>query len=80
MTTINKSVDIPADRRLQLDLLLPPDLPIGRAEISVTITPASETGDGPRPKPFEGLAGSLRDSGIFKGDSVDIQRKMRNEW
>ena len=77
MTTINKSVEIPADRRLQLDLLLPPDLPVGRAEIVVTITPTPEDS---KAKPFEGLAGSLRSSGIFEGDSVDIQRKMRNEW
>jgi len=43
----------------------------------VTITPTPEDS---KAKPFEGLAGSLRSSGIFEGDSVDIQRKMRNEW
>lgn len=80
MTTVNKSMDIPADRRIQLDLILPPDLPIGKADISVTTTPAPEVSAEPKPRPFAGLAGSLQNSGLFEGDSVEIQRKMRNEW
>ena len=37
--TITQTVEIPADRRLFLDL--PPELPIGKAKIEFTITPES---------------------------------------
>jgi hypothetical protein len=31
-------------------------------------------------RPFEGLRGSLQNSGVFSGDPVEIIRKMRDEW
>lgn len=76
MTTIEKSIEIPVDRRLRLDLTLPDELPPGRAELRLTINPSPASGG----MPFDGLFGSLKDSGLFSGDSVDIQRKMRDEW
>lgn len=51
MTTITKSIEISPDRRLHLNLDLPDDLPIGRAELRLTITP--EQPDRPR---LDGLA------------------------
>jgi len=79
MTTIQKTIDIPPDHRLRLDLPIPRDIPPGRAEIQVTIIPCPEmpatTG-----KPFEGLAGSLKDDPIFGRDGVELQREMRDEW
>ena len=41
-----------------------------------TIAAAPEGGG----TPFEGLFGSLKNSGSLAGDSVEIQRKMRDEW
>lgn len=78
MTTIQKTVDIPADHRLRLDLPLPKDIPPGRAEIQVTIIPYPE--NSVTRKPFEGLAGSLKDSAIFSRDGVELQREIRDEW
>jgi len=37
--TIEQTVDIPADRRIFLDL--PPELPIGLAKVELTLTPLS---------------------------------------
>lgn len=73
MTTITKSIEIPQDRRLRLNLDLPDDLPIGRAELRLTITP--EKPGQPRVK---GLAGSLTD--VYDGDGLALQRQWRDEW
>ncbi len=76
MTTIQQVVDIPEDHKLHLDL--PQDVPTGRAEIRVTIIPRPEQPENdPKRKPFEGLAGSLKDSPAFKRDAVELQREMR---
>jgi len=80
MTTIQKNVEIPEDRRLRLDLELPVDLPAGQAEIQLTITPLGNTWLESSRQPFEGLFGCLKGSGIFAEGGVAIQRKMRDEW
>ncbi|MHC6204555.1 hypothetical protein ACYULU_15350 [Breznakiellaceae bacterium SP9] len=38
--TIQQTVDIPSDRRLVLDLMLPEAAPVGRSEVTVTLKPA----------------------------------------
>ena len=78
MTTIQKTIDIPPDHRLRLDLPLPKDIPAGRAEMQLTIIPHPEISTAR--KPFEGLAGSLKDSAVFSRDGVELQREMRDEW
>ncbi len=78
MTTIQKIIDIPDDHRVLLDLTLPVELPVGKAEVQVIITPSSEKHPGR--KPFEGLGGSLAGCPDFTGDALDIQREMRDEW
>ena len=80
MTIIQKQVEITEERRLRLDLELPVDLPVGQAEIQLTITPLENTRLESSRQPFEGLFGCLKDSGIFSDGGVDIQRKMRDEW
>jgi hypothetical protein len=40
MTTIHKTVEIPADRRLHLILELPDELPPGPAELHLELLPA----------------------------------------
>ena len=78
MTTIEKKVHIPENRRLLLELTLPADLPPGEAEIKVTITPTTPRQQ--QRKPFERLAGCLKDSETFDSDPLQIQQEMRNEW
>jgi hypothetical protein len=76
VTIIKKTIEIPADRRLKLDLELPDSLPPGKAELSLSITPSS---DAIGFNAFEGYFGCLKDSEAFKGDPVEIQRKLRDE-
>jgi hypothetical protein len=57
--------------------------PAGDAELEKIMREASERAERERVtgyKPFEGLYGCLKGSGIFDGDPVEIQRKMRDEW
>jgi len=77
MTTIHKIVEIPADRRLHLSLDLPDDLPIGQAEVRLSISP---TAPKTAPATFADFTGCLKDDTSFVGDAVEIQRKMRDEW
>ncbi|MDR2561430.1 MAG: hypothetical protein LBC63_06650 [Holophagales bacterium] len=82
MTTIQQTIEIPQDHRLHLDLPLPSEIPAGRAEVHVTIIPCVHSAKGAQKghKPFEGLAGSLKDSVLFGRDGVELQREMRDEW
>jgi hypothetical protein len=78
MTTIHKTVEIPADRRLTLSLELPDDLPPGRAELHVEIWPSRDESE---PDSLAEFAGCLKDNPSFKGyDPLEIQKKMRDEW
>ncbi|MDR1872125.1 MAG: hypothetical protein LBS60_09470 [Deltaproteobacteria bacterium] len=76
MTTITKTIDIPADRILKLEVDLPDSLPPGKAELSLSITPESVPQD---KSLFLSFCGFLKDSDTFSGDPVEIQRKMRDE-
>ena len=77
MSTIQQTVTIPSNRRLQLDLPLPDSIPVGQAEMLVVLSPVQEE------KPLKSilhLAGCLADSATFAGDPVALQKAMRNEW
>jgi hypothetical protein len=66
MTTIQKSIKIPEDRRLHLDLTLPEDFPAGQAKI--LISPSVETEP---PAPLPELAGRQPEfRGRPNGDSA----------
>ena len=77
MTTIHKTVEIPADRRLALSLDLPAELPSGPAELYLEILPAKTENTKATLADF---AGCLRNDTSFVGDALEIQRKMRDEW
>ncbi len=77
MTTIHKTIEVPADRRLNLNLELPDDLPPGQAELHVTIFPSSGES---KPAALADFAGCLKDDSSFAGDALEIQRAMRDEW
>jgi hypothetical protein len=74
--TIQRTVTIPADRRLFLEL--PRDVPTGEADVKLVITPQDSVR--PRGRPFEGLFGCAKGSGVWDGDAVEIIRKLRDEW
>jgi len=77
MTTIHKTVEIPADRRLHLSLELPSELPPGPAELHMEFLPSkTETTQ----TTLAAFAGCLNDDTSFVGDALEIQRKMRDEW
>ena len=42
MSTIQQTVTIPSNRRLQLDLPLPDSIPVGQAEMLVVLSPVQE--------------------------------------
>jgi hypothetical protein len=79
MTVINKTVEIPQDRRLRLEIELPPNMPIGEANIQITITPIDKRSPKEIWEALSKLQGVLKDSPTFQGNSVDIVRKWRDE-
>ena len=76
MNAIQKTVQVQANRRLQLDLTLPDDFPIG--EVKVLVFPLVSEANAY--ESIKRLAGCLTDSKTFAGNSVALQRAMRDEW
>lgn len=72
MTIIQKNIEIKPDRRLSLELELPPDLPLGRATLQLAITPETPTDEA-------GKAG-LREAVEEAGGAVALARQWREEW
>ena len=76
MTVIQKTIRVPDNHRITLDL--PGDIPAGdTADIVVAITVSPQPDSG---KSILELAGALADSKTFAGDSVALIRKVRDEW
>ncbi len=77
MTTIQKTITIPNDHRLTIELALPASMPVGVADMTVTISPQQKNS----PKTtLASLAGSLAGSKHLSGDSVALVRQWRDEW
>ena len=77
MNTIQQTVTIPSNRRLQLDLPLPDSVPVGQAEMLVVLSPTQESRP---PKSILRFAGCLANSKTFAGDPVALQKALRDEW
>jgi hypothetical protein len=75
MTTFDKIVKIPEDRHLVLEL--PSDTPTGEVNISVTITPIKQKTTN---RTLASFCGTLKNNPIFRGNAVEFQRKIRDEW
>jgi hypothetical protein len=73
MTTLRKSVEIPANRRLYLDI--PQDMPTGAAEVIIHALETKRPDDD-----FDEFFGCFKNHKLWKADSVKLVRKMRNEW
>ncbi len=79
METIFRTLDIPKNH--QVTFTLPRSIPIGKAKMVLVIHPTSlETPTVSKDEALLKLAGSLKKSPNFSGDSVQLQRKMRQEW
>ena len=77
MNTIQQTVTIPSNRRLQLDLPLPDSIPVGQAEMLVVLSPARQD---KTCKSLLRFVGCFADSATFAGDPVAMQKAMRDEW
>jgi len=77
MNTIQQTVIIPSNRRLQLDLPLPDNIPVGQAEMLVVLSPTQE---GKPPKSILDFVGCFADSATFACDPVALQKALRDEW
>jgi hypothetical protein len=77
MPIIEKKIEIPESRRINLELELPENVPTGEANLQVTIS--STRDKWPTLEDLTAFQGILKDLPIFEGDAVEIQRKMRDE-
>jgi hypothetical protein len=81
--TIEQNIEIPADRRITLEL--PADIPTGTARIKVFVSPDTKAAEktvkmSRQMRKIMQFYGCLKDSPVFEGDPVEIQRGMRSEW
>jgi hypothetical protein len=72
MNAIQQIVQIPADRRLQLDLTIPEDIPMGEAEIHVVFTSLRK--DAP-PRKASNRLGFMRGQGVAPEDIKSVGRE-----
>ena len=77
MAAIRKTVVIPENRELRLELTVPADVPAGEAEVTVAFSPVRRNH---KPRRLTKLAGRLRDSPLCSRDPVAAQRELRDEW
>jgi hypothetical protein len=61
MITLEKTVDIPADRRLHLDMALPESVPSGRTRVILAFSPANAL-ENLTPEPFPPIEGLLNEA------------------
>ncbi|MDR3174370.1 MAG: hypothetical protein LBU19_08985 [Treponema sp.] len=88
MMIIQQTIEIPSDRpisHLRLDVPLPEKHPSGTVMVEVTLKPQKNYFLGnfftsKFYKNFDKFYGCLKDSEVFEGDSIEIVRRMRDEW
>lgn len=78
MEAIKQQLNIPANRRLKLDIILPAEMPVGAAELIMIVAPRSVAQKSRRD--IMELAGCLRHSRALQDDPLSIQKRWRNEW
>jgi hypothetical protein len=81
MNTIQQTVNIPADRRLCLDLTLPEDIPEGQAEMTVILSPTVEGIPG-RTEEMQSVSAEPKRLDFMRGQCVvpeDIKAVGREE-
>lgn len=78
MEAIKQQLNIPANRRIKLEIMLPAEIPVGAAELIMIVAPRSVPQESRRD--IMELAGCLRHSRALRGDPLSIQKGWRNEW
>ncbi len=78
METIVRTLDIPKNH--QIKFTLPRSIPTGKAKVVLVIHPTLEVSPISKDEALFKLSGTLKNSLNFNGDSVMLQRKMREEW
>ena len=78
METITQQLNIPANRRVKLNVILSDEMPVGAAEMIMVVVSHSQPPNSRRN--IMELAGCLRYSKALRGDPVSIQKGLRNEW
>jgi len=76
MQTLTQHWLIPKDRKVRVDLTLPPETPEGEADVLLIIESRSSS-ENPS---VADLIGCLKDSKTFAEDAVENQRRLRDEW
>ena len=77
MDTLRKTVTIPRDHRLRVDVEVPARIPAGKADVLLIISPKRGNGVS---SDLAGLAGCLAASPIFSRDPAALQKELRDEW
>lgn len=81
MTTIEKTIHIPASRRLEFEIDLPANVPTGgEAKVFVVLPTVSPVPNTTNQDVLLSLAGKLAGSSLFARDAVELQREWRDEW
>lgn len=85
MPTIEKTIEVPENRRLEIDL--PDDMPTGSVKMVLTLLPStaeelpmSEAELEARRKVIRSAAGIFKDNPAFARGGPAIQRELRDEW
>jgi hypothetical protein len=82
--TITQTVEIPADRRIHLDLEVPLETPAGKARLEVKVIPVVDRQDEGAPRsaeeeatsPVDALVGILSGMGDIDPDDLRMERIM----
>jgi len=73
MTIIEKIVEIKSDRRLYMELEVPPELPVGQATLRLTLTSTEQPPSIKQPV-------NLQEATVLAGGAVALVRRWRDEW
>jgi hypothetical protein len=76
--TLKRTVTIPDNHQLKLDVTLPTSFPTGEVELILVV--ASKPNYINRDRQILCLAGRLKKSVNFSGDPLTLQRTLRDEW
>ncbi|MDR2199593.1 MAG: hypothetical protein LBR53_09105 [Deltaproteobacteria bacterium] len=80
MPTSEKIITIPANGRVRLDmeLVFPKELALSDAKLRIAISSVPTLSDDDTP--LSAFYGCLKNEDVFLEDSVENQRKTRDEW
>jgi len=79
--TLKKTIYVPLNHKLQFDLTLPTNFPTGETEVVLIFAPkTSSQAFSENYQELVKLAGKLKNSVHFKGDPLELQKELRNEW